>query len=131
MIQLWSGSFLRSTIPDIWRFLWNQLRRFFGLNKCTTVKRFSAIFRHKTRIFSLQKVQEIQFWIKWLHNIYLTKAVYWKYSKIKIVQNFGHVQKKYNLQTWPIQFSYQNFNISIIGKIARKTKLKILKNAKN
>ena len=38
---------------------------------------------------------------------------------------------KVYLQTWYIQFTNQNFNISRTGKIARKTKLKILKNAKN
>ena len=31
-LKMWfnegSGSFLQSTIPDLWRFLWNQLRRF-------------------------------------------------------------------------------------------------------
>ena len=51
---------------------------------------------------------------------------------MNIVQNFGHVQNKsiiyrpaiYNLQTLTI-------NISRSGKIARKSKLKILKNAKN
>ena len=47
---------------------------FFGKNKYTNIRRFSTIFRYKTRIFSLQKVQKIQFWVKWLHNIYLTKA---------------------------------------------------------
>ena len=30
-----------------------------------------------------------------------------------------------------VQFTDQNFNISRSGKIARKSKLKILKNAKN
>ena len=29
---------------------------FFGQNKYTNIRRFSTIFRHKTRIFSLQKV---------------------------------------------------------------------------
>ena len=37
-------------------------------------------FCDKTRIFSLQKVQKIQFWAKWLHNIYLTKVENMKYK---------------------------------------------------
>ena len=47
---------------------------FFGQNKYANMRRFSTIFGHKTRTFSLQKVQKIQFRVKWLHNIYLTKA---------------------------------------------------------
>ena len=31
---------------------------FFGQNKYTNIRRFPTIFRHKTRIFSLQKVQK-------------------------------------------------------------------------
>ena len=59
----WSmKGFVKSTAP------------FFGQNKYTIIRRFSKKFYHKTRIFSLQKVQKIQFWVKWLHNIYLTKA---------------------------------------------------------
>ena len=73
-LKMWfnkgSGSFLLPTIPELWWFLWNQ---FFGQYKHTNI-RFSTIFLHKTRIFSLQKVQKIQFWLKWLNKIYLTKA---------------------------------------------------------
>ena len=58
-LKMWfsegSGSFLWPTIPELWRFLWNQLRRFLDhIN--TNIRRFSKIFRHKTRIISLQKV---------------------------------------------------------------------------
>ena len=51
-------SFLRSTISELWSFLWNQLHRFFGQNKYTNIRRFWTIFCHKIRIFSLQKVQQ-------------------------------------------------------------------------
>ena len=47
---------------------------FFGQNKYTNIRRLSTIVRYKTRNFSHQKVQKIQFSIKWLQNIYLTKA---------------------------------------------------------
>ena len=47
---------------------------FFGQNKYTNIRRFSTIFCHKTRIFCFKNVQKIQFWVKWLQNIYLTKA---------------------------------------------------------
>ena len=50
----WSGSFLRPTIPELWRFLWNQLRQ----NKYTNIRRFSTISGHKIRIFSFQKVRQ-------------------------------------------------------------------------
>ena len=58
-LKMWfsegSGSFLWPTIPELWRFLWNQLRRFLDhIN--INIRRFSKIFRHKTRIISLQKV---------------------------------------------------------------------------
>ena len=58
-LKMWfsegSGSFLWPTIPELWRFLWNQLRRFLDhIN--ANIRRFSKIFRHKTRIISLQKV---------------------------------------------------------------------------
>ena len=67
-----SRSFIRPTIPM--KVFVKSVVLFFGQNKYTNIRRFSTIFRHKTRIFSLQKVQKIQFWVKWLHNIYLTKA---------------------------------------------------------
>ena len=47
---------------------------FFGQKEYTNIRRFSIIFRQNTIMFSLQKVQKVQFWGKWLHNIYLTKA---------------------------------------------------------
>ena len=57
-LKMWfnegSGSFLRPTIPELWRFLWNQLQQ----NKYTNIRRFSTISCHKIRIFSLQKVQQ-------------------------------------------------------------------------
>ena len=61
-----------------------------------------------------------------------TFTVHQKHSNINIVQNFGHVQNKsiihrpgiHNLQTRTLTFPKT-------GKIARKSKLKILKNAKN
>ena len=65
------GSFLQ---PGVMKVFVKSIAPFFGQNKYTNIRRFSTIFRHKTRIFSLQKVQKIQFWVKWLHNIYLTKA---------------------------------------------------------
>ena len=71
------GSFLRPTIPELWTMLWvfvKSIVLFFGQNKYINIRRFSTMFRHKTRIFNLQKVQKIQFWVKWLHNIYLAKA---------------------------------------------------------
>ena len=45
----------------------------FGQNKCKNI-RFWKIFRHKTRVFCLQKYKKIQLWVQWLYNIYLTKA---------------------------------------------------------
>ena len=48
---------------------------FFVQNKYTNIRGFSTTFRHKTRIFGLQEVQKKkQFLVKWLQNIYLTKA---------------------------------------------------------
>ena len=43
----------------------------FGQDKYINIKRFWTMFRHKTRVFSLQKML---FSIQWLYNIYLTKA---------------------------------------------------------
>ena len=51
-----------------------SVESFFGQNKYTNIRRVSTLFCHKTRIFSVQKVQKIQFRVKWLHSIYLTKA---------------------------------------------------------
>ena len=62
---------------------------FFGENKCTNIRRFSAIFCHKKKIFSLQKVHKIQFWVKWIHNMVLGKFprgkfLPWKSPPIKL-----------------------------------------------
>ena len=77
-LKMWfnkgSGSFLRPTILELWRFFVKSIAPFFGKNKHTNIRRLSAIFCHKTRIFSLQKVKKIQFWVKWQRNIYLAKA---------------------------------------------------------
>ena len=107
---------------------------FFGQNKYTNIRRFSTIFRPKTRIFSLQKVQKIQFLVTWIHNIYLTKAksrtlsLFIEHSNINIVQNFGHTQNKsiiyrsgiYNLQTRTLTFPEQE-------KLLEKLNLRYLK----
>ena len=69
-----SDSFLLPSILELWRFFVKSVAPFSGKNKYTNIRRFSAIFCHKTRIFSLQKVKKIQLWVKWRHNIYLTKA---------------------------------------------------------
>ena len=47
---------------------------FFGQNKYTNIRRFWTIFCHKTRILASKNHKKIQFWVKWLHNIYLAKA---------------------------------------------------------
>ena len=63
-----SGSFLRPAIPELWRFLWNQLRRFLG--KINT----QQFFVTKYGFLASKKYNKIQFLVKWLQNIYLTKA---------------------------------------------------------
>ena len=47
---------------------------FFGQDKYTNIRRFWTIFCHKTRILASKNHKKIQFWVKWLHNIYLAKA---------------------------------------------------------
>ena len=53
-------------------------------------------------------------------------------QNLNIVQNFGHVPNKSIIyRPGILKFTDQNFNISRSGKVARKSKLKILKNTKN
>ena len=51
-----SRSFIRPTIPM--KVFVKSVVLFFGQNKYTNIRRFSTIFRHKIRIFCLQKVQQ-------------------------------------------------------------------------
>ena len=89
-----SGSFLRPTIPELWRFLGNQLRRF--LDKVNTqIWEDFKNFRHKAGIFRLQKVQKRQFKVKWLHNVYLTQA------KSRALSLFIENTPRYCLEFWP------------------------------
>ena len=48
------GSFLGPTIPEAWKFL-ESIMLFFRQNNYTNIRRFWTIFRHTTRVFSLQK----------------------------------------------------------------------------
>ena len=49
------GSFLQ---PGVMKVFVKSIAPFFGQNKYTNIRRFSTIFRHKIRIFSLEKVQK-------------------------------------------------------------------------
>ena len=65
------------------------------------------MFCHKTRVFSLQKEQKVQFSVKWLYKISLTKA---KSAQIfNIVQNKSLIYRPgiYNLETRTVRFPDQ------------------------
>ena len=74
---------------------------------------FEQFFLKKTRVFSLQKVQKIQFTVQRLYNIYLTKA---KSRTLSLfIKNTQHVQNRsiicrpaiYDLQTRTVTFPGQ------------------------
>ena len=145
MIRRGVGQLSRTNHSWVMKVFMKSIAPFFGQNKYTNLRTFSTMFYHKTRTSSLQEVQKIQFWIKWLYSIYLTKDKSGTLSlfieNTQIVQNFGHVQNKsivyrpdkYNLQArtlafpvtknwnWPFLISQQlkpsNINIGHKSKI--------------
>ena len=77
-LKIWfneaSDSFLRPTIPELGRFLWNQLQLFLDKINTQISENFQQFFVIKQGVLVSKKYKKTQFWVKWLHNMYLTKA---------------------------------------------------------
>ena len=77
-IKIWfnkgSGSFLRPTIPKLWKILQNEVCCFLDKINTQISEILNNFFITKQVFFASKKYKKIQFWVKWLYNIYLTKA---------------------------------------------------------
>ena len=60
---------------------------------------FQQFFVTKQGFLAFKTYKKTQFWIKWLHSIYFTKA-----KSRTLVQNFGHAQNK-NIIYWPVIYN--------------------------
>ena len=69
-----SSSFLRPVIPELWWFLCEINWANFWTKQIHKYKKIFNIFITKRGFLASKKHQKIQFWVKWLHNIYLTIA---------------------------------------------------------
>ena len=138
MIQRGVGQLSTTNHSWVMKVFVKSIAPFFGQNKYTNIRRFSTIFRHKIKIFCVQKVQQNTVWVKWLHNIYLTiklkvkhfqcllKTLKYKYRpKFRNVQNKRIIYRPgmYNLQIRTSTFPGQE-------KLPERTNLRYLKTLK-